>query len=1033
MAFLQKANNARTTLAEDIAIAEVAWDVTDGTVFPAAVDFMLTVWKSGSYTRPGLDPDMEIVRCTAGAGTNTLTVTRAQEGTADVAHDSGDTVDNLITAGTFDEHLNQDVKTTDNVIFNTGSFSDVVIPTIQTDMAEPTGFVDRVATLSFVDGTRTFTITGDHDIYINGVKTTKTTDDIILGDTTGMHWIYYDAAGTLSETTGDPNFSLPLIATVYYNTVAGFDKGLLGEERHGFTMNYITHRYLHYSVGTRYISGLTGTFADATFDTTLGIIYDEDILHSIGAETTCDVLYKDGAADFVWLENQTKYYYEDVGSDINYNNGNALAAATSNYYVAYWIFATNSTTRPIVSLMGQREDKKLIDARANNKYESLTLGTLPFEEMKLLYRVILKNDATPYEETQDLRAVSNLPAGTYIATQHNALTGLNWANSGHTIDTNIAIGANYISNDGDSEGMSVDVDGNVILSGTLSGVTDITMNGAFSLQSAIDSTTAFQILDNDGGNPIFNVDTTNERVSIGSIVNEMTLGGVTVPMTFVVHTNGTADIQGDIEAHRFSNTAINGATYFGARARGTEDSPIIIENGDVVASISGWSYDGVDYESSASMTFLVDGTVAEDSVPGAIVFSTTSEGERIVTAKMSIDSEGLVTLTGDLLVDGTNIGITADSDLLAMASGALTVNGTLDVGAITTTGDIDINVNGGSLTIDVFELSDYANQFIFRKNITGVGLWNFDTLDGLSTARTNTMYLWGLGGKGYDTNYERMGWGFTTDDADRFRIFTDAGGTGTVRPLELLTGANTGQLYLNTDGSITSASEYFGLLGTGNTTLEVDSTGGIGTLKLDSNTTDTVVSFQEGDTAQFTIMHDQSESEFQIRDGGFTGTILLKWDDGNTTAIFSGNVTIPGELQGSKQILQFTREDSVEVTSTVTSFTDYGKQRTSGTKGFTAMRAGSITGVSINYDITATNGGTASIQVYVNGAAVWQNTVVGATSTGTDKEEYFTQARDTDQFSAGDTITVVFWGIGVGGTSNTFDNTIIGLEIYSDA
>ena len=101
-----------------------------------------------------------------------------------------------------------------------------------------------------------------------------------------------------------------------------------------------------------------------------------------------------------------------------------LTAATSNYYVAYWIFATNSTTRPIVSLMGQREDKKLIDARANNKYESLTLGTLPFEEMKLLYRVILKNDATPYEEAQDLRAVSNLPAGTYVATQHNALTGL---------------------------------------------------------------------------------------------------------------------------------------------------------------------------------------------------------------------------------------------------------------------------------------------------------------------------------------------------------------------------------------------------------------------------------------------------------------------------------------------------------------------------------------------------------------------------------------------------------------------------------
>ena len=300
----------------------------------------------------------------------------------------------------------------------------IIIPDVYDAVTGPTGFVDKTATLSFVNATRVFTITGDHDIYINGVKTTKTTDDITLGDTTGTHWVYYDAAGVISETTGDPDFSLPTIATIYYNTTAGFDKGLLGEERHGIKMDVDTHALLHYSVGTRYESGLTGTFGNTTFDTTSGVIADEDIPHSLGAATTCDVVYKDGAADFVWIENQTKYYYEDGGSDINYNNGNALAAATANYYVAYWIFATNSTTRPIISLMGQRQDKKLNDARANNKYESLTLGTLPFEEMKLLYRVILKNDATPYEETQDLRAVSNLPAGTYIATAHGVLSGL---------------------------------------------------------------------------------------------------------------------------------------------------------------------------------------------------------------------------------------------------------------------------------------------------------------------------------------------------------------------------------------------------------------------------------------------------------------------------------------------------------------------------------------------------------------------------------------------------------------------------------
>ena len=304
----------------------------------------------------------------------------------------------------------------------TGTFGSVVIPTVFTAMTEPSGFVDRTATLSFVDATRVFTITGNHDIYINGVKTSKTTTSITIDDATGMNWVYYNASGVLSQATSIPSFALPLIATVYYNTVT--DKGLLGEERHGIKMDGDTHHLLHNTVGTRYESGLAGTFGDTTFSIALGVIDDEDLEHTITpAKTTCNILYKDGAADFKWLAGQTVYYYTS-GGNLYYNNGNTLTAMDSNKYVAYWIFATNDTTTPIVSLMGQRQDTAIADARTNNKYESLTLGTLPYQEMKLLYRVILRNDATPYEEVQDLRTVSNLPAGTYVATDHGVLTGL---------------------------------------------------------------------------------------------------------------------------------------------------------------------------------------------------------------------------------------------------------------------------------------------------------------------------------------------------------------------------------------------------------------------------------------------------------------------------------------------------------------------------------------------------------------------------------------------------------------------------------
>jgi|GEM_PF-2765794 len=46
--------------------------------------------------------------------------------------------------------------------------------------------------------------------------------------------------------------------------------------------------------------------------------------------------------------------------------------------------------------------------------------------------------------------------------------------------------------------------------------TRLTGSGAVSIRTLTDSTTAFQVLDNDGGNPVFNIDTTNERVGIGT-------------------------------------------------------------------------------------------------------------------------------------------------------------------------------------------------------------------------------------------------------------------------------------------------------------------------------------------------------------------------------------------------------------------------------------------------------------------------------------------------------------------------------------
>lgn len=301
-------------------------------------------------------------------------------------------------------------------------------PAMYTDMEEPTGFVDRDAIITWSDSSpdRTFTITGSHDIYIRGVKYTKSTNSIQLADTTGLHWVYYDKSGTLTENITFPGFDVPLMGTIYWNTTPGFDKGLFGEERHGLSMDYATHEYLHNTVGSRYKSGLAGTFDDTTLSIAIGAWQDEDLEHIISSpETTCNILYKNGSANWEWDAAQTVYYKLN-GANLRYNDGNNLADASANRYIAMWIFITNDLTTPIVALMGQRQDVLLADARANNTYESLALGELPFEEMKVLFRVILRNTGTPptWTEDQDLRSVSNLPGGTYVATEHGVLTGL---------------------------------------------------------------------------------------------------------------------------------------------------------------------------------------------------------------------------------------------------------------------------------------------------------------------------------------------------------------------------------------------------------------------------------------------------------------------------------------------------------------------------------------------------------------------------------------------------------------------------------
>jgi len=293
---------------------------------------------------------------------------------------------------------------------------------------EPTGFPNRTDTsiTQIVTSNRQFTITGTNfNIYIHGKKYIKNTETITVPNITQLNYIYYNSSGVLSQSTTfwDLAMTIP-VAVVYYNTV--LTSGIVGDERHGLTMDYDTHKYLHLTIGARYQSGLSASYGNTSFTISSGTIFDEDIQHDINTQTQTRVFYRNGTR-FDWTSKQNLYYYTS-GGHLYYDNASTPTAVSNNEYVAYWCFATNNPETPIIHIMGQRKDITLANARNNNTYESLVLTGLPFAEYKVLYRILIR-DVASFEEIQDLRNVSPVTNGTYVATDHNSLTNRTATNS----------------------------------------------------------------------------------------------------------------------------------------------------------------------------------------------------------------------------------------------------------------------------------------------------------------------------------------------------------------------------------------------------------------------------------------------------------------------------------------------------------------------------------------------------------------------------------------------------------------------------
>jgi len=192
--------------------------------------------------------------------------------------------------------------------------------------------------------------------------------------------------------------------------------------------------------------------------------------------------------------------------------------------------------------------------------------------------------------------------------------------------------------------------------------------------------------------------------------------------------------------------------YYLGRARGTKAAPTTLILNDIIGSIQGQGFDGVNWPINGNITFVVDGAVSPGVLPTAISLAT---GSTVLTERVRIGSDGKVTIPGALKVDGaltlvgpisasapptlgphltnktyvdSQIGTRLPSTGPASFTGNLTVTGTFGVGgAFTASGNATITgttLHNNDVTITRAGSASPTTGALFFGNAGNRYLWN---------------------------------------------------------------------------------------------------------------------------------------------------------------------------------------------------------------------------------------------------------------------------------------------------------------------
>ena len=443
--------------------ADLFWDDANSRLGIGTTTPSTAVEVVGTVTATTFDGDLTGNATTASA----LETARTIELTGDV---TGTTVFDGSANVTINASVTAEVSSIDNLsdviitgaqdgellIYNGTDWVNDTLPT-----SEPMGHEDRTAsTISFNSGTRVFSIapvSSSHTVWCAGVRYVKTTTETVtLPTTPALYYIYYDTSGVLQYQTSYFTWHEDTpTAYLYWN---GTDY-LLFDERHGITLDWATHEYLHRTRGavianglgaSNYvIDGVGDSDSHTQIDIADGTFFDEDlqvdITHSATPAANSFEQVLQGAAEIpimylsgtTWTFDAATTFPLKLGSSLpTYNLDTAGTWSTPDLgngtFGVTWIVATNILGSPVIGIMGQEEYNNIGQAEAA-EWSNLYMEGFPVVEMRPLFKVAFEVK-TSYTNTNsaairgvyDLRRYgagsSSIPA--FPVSDHGSLTGL---------------------------------------------------------------------------------------------------------------------------------------------------------------------------------------------------------------------------------------------------------------------------------------------------------------------------------------------------------------------------------------------------------------------------------------------------------------------------------------------------------------------------------------------------------------------------------------------------------------------------------